>query len=149
MKQPCVFRGAQTDYTSLIEYYAGNPLVLNLVSTTIHNLFAGNIAGFLKQNTAIFGDICALLDQQIECLSREEKEIMTSLAVQAKPVSISDLRSQIEPQMSPKTMLEVLESLEARSLLEQRSESFSLQPMLRDYLNMRYIKTYYSKNPVG
>ena len=134
-EQKGVFRGAQTDYTSLIEYYAGNPLVLNLVSTTIHNLFAGNIAEFLKQNTAIFGDICALLDQQIECLSWEEKDIMASLAVQAKPVSVSDLRSQIEPQMSPKTMLEVLESLEARSLLEQRSESFSLQPMLRDYLN--------------
>ena len=137
-EQKGVFRGAQTDYTSLIEYYAGNPLVLKLVSTTIHNLFAGNIAEFLKQNTAIFGDIYALLDQQIECLSREEKEIMIGLAVQAKPVSISDLRSQIEPQMSPKTMLEVLESLEARALLEQRSETFSLQPMLRDYLHMRY-----------
>ena len=134
-EQKGVFRGAQTDYTSLIDYYAGNPLVLKLVSTTIQNLFAGNIAEFLTQNTAIFGDICTLLDQQMERLSHEEKEIMTSLAVQAKPVSVSDLRSQIEPQMSPKTMLEVLESLEARSLLEQRSESFSLQPMLRDYLN--------------
>ena len=144
-----VFRGAQTDYTSLIEYYGGNPLVLKIVSTTIQNLFDGNIAEFLNQNTAIFGDICALLDQQMECLSREEKEVITCLAVQEKPISVSALRSQIEPQMSSKTMLEVLETLEARSLLEQRNESFSLQPMLIDYLNMGYLKTYCIKHPVG
>ncbi|MGK7878246.1 MAG: NB-ARC domain-containing protein [Xenococcaceae cyanobacterium] len=129
-----VFRGSQTDYTSLIEYYAGNPLVLTLVSTTIQNLFDGNIAEFLNQNTAIFGDICALLDQQFERLSGEEKEIMTCLAMQEKTVSVSDLRSQIEPQMSAKTMLEGLESLEARSLLTQRAGRFSLEPMLMDYV---------------
>ncbi len=134
-EQNGTFRGSPTDYTSLIEYYGGNPLVLKLVSTTIKNLFAGNIAEFLNQNTTIFGDISTLLDQQLERLSGAEKELMTCLAVQEKPVSVSDLRSQIEPQISPKTMLEVLESLEARSLLNQRTGRFSLEPMLRDYVN--------------
>ncbi len=131
-----VFRGSQTDYTSLIEYYGGNPLVIKLVSTTIQNLFAGNITEFLNQNTPIFGDICALLDQQFERLSNAEKELMTCLAVQEKPVSVSDLRSQIQPQMSAKTLLEILESLSARSLLKQRTGCFFLEPMLRDYVTM-------------
>ncbi len=135
-EQKGIFRGSQTDYTSLIEYYAGNPLVLKIVSTTIKNLFDGNIAEFLNQNTAIFGDICVLLDQQMGRLSLEEKEIVTCLAVQPQPVSVSELRSQIKSQMSAKTMLEILESLSARSLLRQETGCFSLEPMLRDYVNI-------------
>ena len=131
-----VFRETQTDYTNLIEYYGGNPLILNLVSTTIHNLFAGNIREFLKQNTAIFGDICTLLDQQFERLSGEEKKLMTCLAVQEKPISVSDLRSQIKSQMSAKSMLEILESLLARSLIIHKNGGFSLEPMVRDYVNL-------------
>ena len=133
------FRGSQTDYSILIEYYKGNPLILKLVSTTIKNLFQGKIPEFLNQNTTIFGDICDLLDQQFERLSDVEKEIMSYLAMKKKPITVSDLRSQIEPQMSAKIMLEALESLEARSLLEQKADNFSLQPMLRDYVNMRYL----------
>ncbi len=133
-EQQGIFRGSQTDYTSLIEYYAGNPLILKLVSTTIKYLFDGNITEFLNQNTAIFGDICALLDQQMGCLSLEEQELMTCLAVQAQPISVSHLRSQIKSQMSAKTMLEILESLSARSLLSQSNGCFSLKPMLRDHV---------------
>ena len=135
-KKKATFRGSQSDYTSLIEYYEGNPLVLKLVSTTINNLFAGNIAEFLNQDTTIFGDICTLLDQQFERLSGAEKELMICLAAQEKPVSVSDLRSKIQTQMSAKTTLEILESLSARSLLMQESGRFSLEPMLKDYVNM-------------
>jgi hypothetical protein len=141
-----VFRGSTADWSSLIECYGGNPLALKLVSTTIQNLFEGNIAEFLKQNTAIFGDICALLNQQLERLSSEEKEIITCLAVQKKPVSVSDLRSQIEPQMSCQTMLEALESLEARSVIEQRIGRLSLQPMLIDYFKLSNIDIEYSRS---
>ncbi len=135
-EQKGIFRSSQTDYTSLIKYYAGNPLVLKIVSTTIKNLFDGNIAEFLNHNTPIFGDICVLLDQQMGRLSWEEQELMSCLAVQKKPVSVSELRSQIKSQISAKTMLEILESLSARSLLTQRTECFSLEPMVRDYVNI-------------
>ena len=76
------------------------------------------------------------LDQQMGYLSLEEQELMTCLAVQAKPVSVSELRSQIKSQISAKTMLEILESLSARSLLSQSNGSFSLDPMLRDYVKI-------------
>lgn len=134
--QKGIFTGSQTEYKNLIKYYAGNPLILKIVSTTIKNLFDGNIAEFLKHKTAIFGDISNLLDQQFERLSVGEKELMTCLAVQEKPVSISKLRSHIRSQMSAKIILEILESLSARSLVLQSTGYFSLEPMLRDYVKI-------------
>jgi hypothetical protein len=38
---------------SLIKLYRGNPLALNIVSTTIQDLFNGNVSEFLKQNTLV------------------------------------------------------------------------------------------------
>ena len=131
-----VFKGSERDYSQLIEYYRGNPLLLQFVSTTIQNLFAGNIREFLNQKAPIFGDICALLDRQFERLSGAEKKLLCCLANQEKPVSVAELRLQIKSQMSAKAILEVLESLLARSLLEQKNGSFSLEPMLRDYVTM-------------
>ena len=131
-----VFKGSKKDYSQLIEYYRGNPLILQLVSITIQNLFAGNIREFLNQKAPIFGDICALLDRQFERLSGAEKKLLCCLADQEKPISVAELRLQIKSQMSAKIILEVLESLLARSLLEQKNGSFSLEPMLRDYVTM-------------
>ena len=62
--------------------------------------------------------------------------LSSCLAVQKKPISVSDLRSQIKSQMSAKSMLEILESLLARSLIIHKNGGFSLEPMVRDYVNL-------------
>lgn len=136
LKEKGVFKGSKQDYSQLIEYYRGNPLMLQIVSTTIQNLFAGNIREFLNQKAPIFGDICVLLDRQFARLSNAEKKLLCCLANQEKPMSVAELRLQIKSQMSAKVILEVLESLLARSLLEQKNGNFSLEPMLRDYVTM-------------
>jgi len=46
------FSGSEQDY-ALIQSYAGNPLALKIVSTTIHDLFAGYLQ-ILSQRTIIF-----------------------------------------------------------------------------------------------
>ncbi len=129
------FSGSPAQWSSLVEYYAGNPLELNLVSTTIQNLFDGNISEFLKQNTAVFGDIRNLLEQQFERLSEAEKEIIKWLAVNHRPVSFSELRENIVPSLSPQKLLEGLESLEERALIEKNAALFSLQLVIREFLN--------------
>ena len=136
LAQKGVVKDSKTEYKNLIDYYAGNPLILKIVSTTIKNLFDGNIAEFLKHKTAIFGEIAILLAQQFERLSIDEQELMTCLAVPEKPVSISYLRSQIQSKMSAKIVLEMLESLSARSLISQSDGCFYLEPILRDYVKI-------------
>jgi hypothetical protein len=56
----------------LIDSYAGNPLFLKLVATTIQDLFAGSVDQFLEQGSLVFGDIRRILDQQFNRLSELE-----------------------------------------------------------------------------
>ncbi len=127
------FWGSIADWHRLIECYAGNPLALKVVSTTIQKFFDGNIAEFLNQNTAVFGDIFNLIEQQFNRLSDTEKEMINWLALNRHPVSFSQLRTQMSSSVSPQKLLEALESLEARSLIEKQSARFALQPMVREY----------------
>jgi hypothetical protein len=131
------FSGLPAEWSRLIEYYAGNPLELNIVSTTIQKLFDGSISEFLKQNTAVFGDIRNLLEQQFERLSDAEKEIIKWLAINRKPASFSELREKSVPSVSPQKLLEALESLEERALIEKSAGLFSLQAVIMEYLNDR------------
>jgi DNA-binding MarR family transcriptional regulator len=131
------FSGPTAEWSRLVEYYAGNPLELNIVSTTIQKLFDGSISEFLKQNTAVFGDIRHLLEQQFERLSDAEKEIIKWLAINHQPASFSELREKMVPSVLPQKLLEALESLEERALIEKRTGFFSLQPVIMEYLNDR------------
>jgi DNA-binding HxlR family transcriptional regulator len=131
------FWGSPAEWSRLIEYYAGNPLALKIVSTTIQKLFDGIISEFLKQKTAVFGELCHLLEQQFERLSDAEKKIIKQLAINPQPASFSELRKQTVPSVSPQQLLEALESLEERALIEKRATLFSLQPVVREYVTSR------------
>jgi hypothetical protein len=129
------FSGSPAAWQRLVDYYAGNPLELNLVSTTIQNLFDGNVSDFLKQNTAVFGNIHHLLEQQFERLSDSEKRIIKWMAIHEESAAFNELREKIFPSISPQKMLEALESLEERSLIEKNATLFSLQPVVKEYLS--------------
>ncbi len=138
----------------LIDYYAGNPLFLKLVATTIQDLFGGSIYEFLEQGTLAFGDIRQILDQQFYHLSELEISIIYWLALNPDCTSIHNVPSNIIPGLSPRLaqrlILETIELLQRRSLIEKNkvltdtyptpplinSQLFSLAPgiVLRDYI---------------
>src|SRR5919199_189209 len=134
------FWGSSVDWHSLTECYAGNPLALKVVSTVIQNFFDGNIAEFLNQDTVIFGEIFNLVEQQINRLSGTEKEVINWLVLNRHSVSFSELRGQMSSSVSAQNLLEALESLEARSLIEKQSARFALQPIVRKYSTYRLIE---------
>jgi hypothetical protein len=134
------FWGSSVDWHSLTECYAGNPLALKVVSTVIQNFFDGNIAEFLNQDTVIFGEIFNLVEQQIDRLSATEKEVINWLVLNRHSVSFSELRGQMSSSVSAQNLLEALESLEARSLIEKQSARFALQPIVRKYSTYRLIE---------
>ena len=126
--------GSESECRKLVERYAGNALALKVVATTIQDLFHGNIAEFLKQETAVFGDIRELLNQQFERLSDLEKEIMYWLAINREPVALSEVCSDIVSPVPQPKLLDALESLGRRSLVEKSAALFTLQPVVMEYV---------------
>jgi WD40 repeat protein len=133
------FLGSASDWRTLIQSYGGNPLALKIVATTISDLFNGDVAKFLAQGAVIFGDIEDLLNQQFSCLPVLEKEIMYWLAINREPEALTELQSDILLPLTPAQLLEVLESLERRSLIEKGLALFTLQPVLIEYVTNRLI----------
>ncbi|MBI4781499.1 MAG: NACHT domain-containing protein [Oscillatoriophycideae cyanobacterium NC_groundwater_1537_Pr4_S-0.65um_50_18] len=140
------FQGSMADWETLVTGYLGNPLALKMIATTIQTLFDGNIAEFLKQKTFVFGNIQHLIGQQFDRLSTIEKTVMYWLAIYREPASFVELRADIFPPIAPQKLIETLEFLEQRSLIEKVKlpESvtvlFSLQPVVMEYMGDRLVE---------
>ncbi|MBW4510278.1 MAG: NACHT domain-containing protein [Scytonematopsis contorta HA4267-MV1] len=135
----------------LIEYYRGHPLALKIVTTTTQELFYGDISQFIAEGTAIFGDIWELLEQQFERLSGLEKQIMYWLAINREPTKLVELREDIAPFVSQRELLEALESLKARSLIEVirdfniSASVFTQAPAVMEFITARLIEQVYQE----
>src|SRR5712692_6301386 len=133
--------GSAVDYARLIEAYAGNPLALSIVAQTIVDLFAGEIAPFLEQSEVIFGGIRELLAQQFTRLSTVEQTVLLWLAIVREPISLEYLQALLATPLSRAQVLEALEALHRRSLIDrgQRPGSFTLQSVVLEYATARLI----------
>ncbi|NER28795.1 MAG: NACHT domain-containing protein, partial [Symploca sp. SIO1C4] len=125
---------SEGEFRALAEHYAGNPLALKVVATTIQDVFDGQVSKFLQQETVVFGDIRDLLDQQYERLLGLESEIMYWLAINREQVSLSELREDMVAPVPELKLLEAMESLLRRSLVEKNGASFTLQPVVMEYV---------------
>ena len=125
---------SEEDCQTLVDFYAGNPLALKIVGTTINELFDGDVSQFLAEGTIIFGDIADLLDQQFNRLSSLEKRLMYWLTINREWVSFKELQQDIIPPVSFKDLLAALESLRLRSLIEKNSGKFTQQPVVMEYV---------------
>ncbi len=140
-----LFSGTDEEWRHLIEQrHAGNPLALQMVATTILELYAGNLANFLKQDEIVSGDVGRLIEEQFNRLSALEQEVMIWLTVEQEPVSIATLAENLVSPASQARLLETLESLGRRSLVEKSSAGFdlrfTLQNVVREYVTERLIE---------
>ena len=125
-------------WDQLIHTYRGNPLALKITATTIQDLFGGSVAEFLSQNTLFLGDFTYLLYQQFRRLSDPEKAILVWLATEGQPVSLSQLRLGMDSVAPWSELLQALESLGRRSLIEKVKVGneilWTLQPTVMKYV---------------
>ncbi len=117
----------------LVDLYAGNPLALKIISTSILEVFDGQIQEFFDQGTAVFNGIRMLLERQFERLSSIEQQVMFWLAIEREWVSVGDLQADILPAISISQLLEALEYLQGRSLIEVKAGRFTQQPVVMEY----------------
>ncbi|NEP15871.1 MAG: DUF1822 family protein [Leptolyngbya sp. SIO4C1] len=134
-------------WETLIHSYQGNPAALRIASQMIRELFNGSVAAFLAQQSFIFGDINLLLQPAFEGVSSLERDILFWLAGRREPVSLATLQAEIPLVVNTTEMLETLESLIQRSLLETMLESsrasegflLFLPPLIKAYVMHQFI----------
>lgn len=147
------FSGSEMGLGELIDLYGGNPLALKVITTMIQEVFDGNVADFLKQNTLVLGDrLRTLLKQQVNRLSDLEKEVVYWLMIEGEPVSLSRLQANLLLPPTRSQLLEVLASLKRRGLIDkatptlidtstQASETlFTLQPLVMKYAIEEFVE---------
>lgn len=126
--------GSKKAMLDLVELYSGNPLALKIVSTFIKDLFSGDIDEFIKQGLTAFVGIESLLDSQFNNLSDLEKKVMYWLAVNREPVSIKELFDEIVEKPIFFNLVDSLEKLKTRSLIETVNGKFTLQNVVMEYM---------------
>ncbi len=141
--------GTAKKLSALVQRYSGNPLALKLAADTARTLFAGD-TGMLLADTAVYGDIRDVLDEQFHRLTPLEEEIITWLAVEREPVSAQIIWDDLARPPHKRQFLEALRSLYFRSLLESIPESdpadtggaprYTLQNVIMEYAAGRFIE---------
>ena len=138
--------GSDEHRAALIDLYAGNPLALQLIAESIRGVFGADIARFLEEEQVTFGDIHDLIDQQLHRLSLREREILYWLAIEREAVSLEDIHKDLVRPTTKGELLEALDSLRRRSMIEGRSLAyFTLQPVIMEYVTTSLVKRAYKE----
>ncbi|AFY53837.1 WD40 repeat-containing protein [Rivularia sp. PCC 7116] len=134
-----ITNATDSNWQQLTINYGGNPLYLKFIASTVLDLFDGNIAEFLVQSnrSRVFGDVRNLIARQFNRLSELEQSLLYWLAINQDAVDLKELLSDLVSQ--PFSLLEILESLNRRSLIEKNKSKFSLQSVVMEYVTTNYI----------
>jgi len=127
--------GTSLAWQRLVAGYAGNPLALKIVAQAITDLFGGELDRFLHEGELIFNGVRPLLRQQVGRLSPLEHLLLTWFAVLREWTPLDTLVQVLHPRVLRSQVLEALEALSRRSLLERgQLASFGLQSVVMEYL---------------
>ncbi len=129
----------ESRWETLIEIYRGNPLGLKTVAKTIQEIFNNNVDEFVKWTTTVMDDLWfQTLDRQFQRLSEDEKLIVKYLAKTSKAVNLKRLKADVFPDVSSSVPIQAMESIVARSLVDNNKEGFLLHPMVEKYVKERF-----------
>jgi NB-ARC domain len=119
------------NYSTLIQRYQGNPLWLKSVATLMQEL-GGCVTELLPDDTILLPeDLKDVLQQQCDRLSELEKQVLSLLA---KASGAIDLTQFLEHSRIPASdLVNALQSLSRRCLIEQQANFYTISPVLRQY----------------
>jgi NB-ARC domain len=105
-------------WSDLIALYQGHPFWLNIIGSTIVELFDGSVSRFLADKNDIYlGDLEPLLESHLERLSESENKVGYWLATQDEAVDIS--QQPADSELSKSEFWQAIQSLARRSLVEK------------------------------
>jgi energy-coupling factor transporter ATP-binding protein EcfA2 len=124
------------NYPAFIHRYQGNPLYLKSVATLIQEL-GGGVNELLSNDMILLPeDLKDILQQQFERLSEIEKQVISLLAKESEPVNLAKLIK--NGTMPASDLVNALQSLSRRCLLEQQGSFYDLPLVLRQYIKGLY-----------
>jgi WD40 repeat protein/transcriptional regulator with XRE-family HTH domain len=138
--------GDEGAWRALIERYGGNGLALKVVGETTRELFGGSIADYLafasETSAVMAGGVRQLLESQVKRLSDLEVELLRRLAVEREPVGLVELAADLGPRFGRRAVLEAVEGLRRRSLLERtvRGPLFALHSVVLEYVTDQLVE---------
>ncbi|MFN6187046.1 MAG: ATPase [Microcystis sp.] len=125
-------------WTELRELYQGHPNWLNIISSTLIELFDGEVSLFLEQmkNEIYLGDIEDSIECHLQRLSATEKKVIHWLANQTEAVEKFPKTANLD--LSQSEFWATIQSLMRRCLLDklpsETSSYFPINPVFKSYL---------------
>ena len=117
---------------ALIHRYEGNPLWLKSVATLIQELGISASELLIDDTILLPEDLKDILQQQFDRTSELEKQVMSLLAKENQPVNLAKLLE--KAQISSSDLLNALQSLSRRCLIEKEGSLYTLPPVLKQYI---------------
>ncbi|GAB4289500.1 MAG: hypothetical protein Fur0025_23990 [Oscillatoriaceae cyanobacterium] len=125
-------------WDDLIDRFSANPLALKIVCGIIKEVFQGRVGEYFRHKTMFLGMLKEVLSSRINRLSDLELQIIYQIAISGEPVDIEQLRQWISSSVPMSGIMEILNSLLWRCLIETISQNdltlYTIQPMVRKYL---------------
>jgi hypothetical protein len=140
----------QSMVEDLTTYYGGNPLFLNNFAAMVQELEGGNIADFLshlKLARFHWSEADTLLHQQLSHLPTFEKQLMSHIASRSDSMTLPLLINAL-PKVPKHVLVAGVQSLLRRSLIEQRGQTWLMQPYIKDYIQEHFM-TELNRNKQG
>lgn len=131
--------GSESTLKQLVSRCEGNPLILKMTISTIKSLFNGNVESFLEYNTILYGNIWQLIERQFQRLTPLEQQIMSYFALGKDILDLEGVLQKIGNKVSNRQLIEVLESLQGRSLIEIDQTRFIQHPIMTEYLKQSWV----------
>ncbi|MEM9218233.1 MAG: NB-ARC domain-containing protein [Cyanobacteria bacterium P01_F01_bin.150] len=134
------FSATDAEWQTLVNYYQGNPLLLELTARHVTDVFDGRVSTFLNAGSPIFYDLSDLLDWHFQRLSDTEQEVVYWLAINREPVAFEELQADVRSPFAKQQLSATLQSLKRKFPLTSYQGHFSLQPVLLEYVTNRLIE---------
>ena len=119
----------------LIQLYGGNPSWLNIIASTIEDLFNGSVDGFLSYPSFFLGDLEPRVQSYYQRLS-ESEQIVTQWLANQDAAEIS--RKPADLKLSDSDFLKAVRSLRKRGLIEKVTDNgvslFAIPDLFKAYV---------------
>ena len=120
------------NWEALIHRYQGNPLWLKSVATLIQEL-GGGVTELLPLDTILLPeDLKDVLQPQCDRLSEIEKEVISLLSKESEPINLAKFIK--NGTMPVSDLLNALQSLSRRCLIEQQESFYELPLVVKQYI---------------
>ena len=133
-------KGEEKIKDALVEQYAGNPLLLKFISSSIRESFEGDISKFLSKGTHILTEMYAIFDQQFDRLSPLERDILYWLALERESTSLETLQEDVIHGSQKRKVQESLNLLRRRDFIENNERGYALQNVILEYVTEKFVE---------